>query len=151
MDPLSALSVAASVVQFVDFTFRLVSSTRAIIKSKSGFAGDVDTLDAIARDATELSDALAASPALDASSTTLQALVGECKTIAESLLAVLENLRTNKTKKWSCFVAALRTVWSKGKIDGFVDRLGKVQAQISTHMHFLILYGFIAMIRQIRE
>ncbi|KAI0902943.1 hypothetical protein F4823DRAFT_340353 [Ustulina deusta] len=139
MDPLSALSVAASVVQFVDFTFRLVSSTRAIIKSKSGFAGDVDTLDAIARDATELSDALAASPALDASSTTLQALVGECKTIAESLLAVLENLRTNKTKKWRCFVAALRTVWSKGKIDGFVDRLGKVQAQISTHMHFLIL------------
>ncbi|KAI1418856.1 hypothetical protein F5Y12DRAFT_789534 [Xylaria sp. FL1777] len=92
MDPLSALSVAAGVVQFVDFTFRLVSGTRAIIRSKSGLGGDANTLDAIARDAAELSDALAASPALATSSTTLQTLVGECKAISENLLAVLEKL-----------------------------------------------------------
>ncbi|KAI0802771.1 hypothetical protein GGR55DRAFT_691877 [Xylaria sp. FL0064] len=66
MDPLSALSVAAGVVQFVDFAFRL-----------SGLWSDANTLDTIARDATELSDALASSPALSSSSTTLQALVGE--------------------------------------------------------------------------
>ncbi|KAI1273204.1 hypothetical protein F5Y07DRAFT_391479 [Xylaria sp. FL0933] len=66
MDPLSALSVAAGVVQFVDFAFRL-----------SGLRSDANTLDIIARDARELSDALASSPALSSSSTTLQALVGE--------------------------------------------------------------------------
>ncbi|RWA06363.1 hypothetical protein EKO27_g8741 [Xylaria grammica] len=139
MDPLSALSVAAGVVQFVDFAFRLVSGTREIMKSRSGFACDVNTLDAIARDALGLSGALAASPSLASSNTTLQALVRECKTIADDLLAVLDKLRANEKKKWSCFVAAVRTVWSKGKVDEFVTRLGKVQTQISTHMHFLLL------------
>ncbi|KAI0201918.1 hypothetical protein F4808DRAFT_88339 [Astrocystis sublimbata] len=131
MDPLSALSVAAGVVQFIDFTFQVVSGTRAIIKSRSGLVTDTNTLDAIARDAAGLSDASANS--------TLQALVSECKMIADSLLAVIQKLRANKTKKWSCFVAALRTVWSKADIDGFIDRLGKVQQQISAHMHFIVL------------
>ncbi|KAI0548411.1 hypothetical protein F4679DRAFT_323102 [Xylaria curta] len=139
MEPLSALSVAANVVQFVDFAFRLIGSTCAIMKSRSGLARHTKTLDAIARDAVELSDALTASPALASSNTTLQALLSECKTIAGDLLAVLDKLRAKKTKKWNCFVAALRTMWSKGKIDDFVDRLGRVQAQISTHMHFLLL------------
>jgi hypothetical protein len=144
MDPVSALSVAAGVVQFVDFMFCLVSGTRAIIKSRSGLASDASTLDAIARDATGLSDALATSPALASfSNNTLQVLVGACKTIADNLIAVLDKLRADETKKWSCFVAALRTVWSQRKVNEFVDRLGKVQAQISTHMHFLLMYGFL--------
>ncbi|KAI0425233.1 hypothetical protein F5Y09DRAFT_335150 [Xylaria sp. FL1042] len=72
MDPLSALSVAAGV-------------------SKSGLSSDTNTLETIARDATELSDALATSPALSSSSTTLQALVGECKTIADGSVPDLES------------------------------------------------------------
>ncbi|KAI0187863.1 hypothetical protein EV127DRAFT_139268 [Xylaria flabelliformis] len=139
MEPLSALSVAANVVQFVDFAFRLISSTGAIMKSRSGLARHAKTLDAIAKDAVELSDVLAASPALASSNITLQALLSECKTIAGDLLVALDKLRVKKAKKWNCFVAALRTMWSKGKIDEFVDRLGRVQAQISTHMHFLLL------------
>ncbi|KAI1361082.1 hypothetical protein F5Y08DRAFT_29822 [Xylaria arbuscula] len=139
MDPLSALSVAAGVVQFVDFTYRLVSGTHAIINSSSGLASDTRTLDIIAKDAKGLKDALATSPAMASSDTTLQALLTECNAIAESLLAVFEKLRAKNTRKWTCFISALRTLWSKGKIADFVDRLGKLQAQISTHMHFLIL------------
>ncbi|KAJ2993520.1 hypothetical protein NUW58_g1815 [Xylaria curta] len=139
MDPLSALSVAAGVIQFVDFAFRLVSGTRAIVKSKSGLTSYANTLDAIARDAAALSDALAVSPALASTNPTMQALVSECRAIADSLLVVLGKLRTDKTKKWSCFVAALRTVWSKTKIEEFVSLLGKVQNQISTHTHFILL------------
>lgn len=36
MDPLSALSVAAAVVQFVDYGTRLVSKTRELYKSTQG-------------------------------------------------------------------------------------------------------------------
>ncbi|KAI1740332.1 hypothetical protein F4680DRAFT_116318 [Xylaria scruposa] len=139
MEPLSALSVAANVVQFVDFAFRLIGNTCAIMNSRSGLARHAKTLDVIAKDAVGLSDALTASPALASSNTTLQALLSECKTIAGDLLVVLDKLRAKKTKKWNCFIAALRTMWSKGKIDDFVDRLSRVQAQISTHMHFLLL------------
>ncbi|KAI0415762.1 hypothetical protein F5X98DRAFT_365007 [Xylaria grammica] len=49
------------------------------MKSRSGFASDVNTLDAIARDALGLSGALTASPSLASSNTTLQALVREPK------------------------------------------------------------------------
>lgn len=143
MDPLSALVVEAGVIQFLDFAYRLVSGTRAIIKSRSGLVGDTQTLDTIVRYATGLKDALAASPALASSNTTLQALVNECHAVAECLLAVPDGLRANETKKRNCFVAALRTVRSKGKVADFLDRLGKLQAQISTQMHFLIMYGSI--------
>ncbi|KAH8159253.1 hypothetical protein CIB48_g9007 [Xylaria polymorpha] len=82
MDPLSlsVLSIAANLVQFVDFAFRLVSGTCAVMKSGSSLGSDADTLDAIAKNATGLSNALAALPSVASSNTTLQALVGECKT-----------------------------------------------------------------------
>jgi hypothetical protein len=44
-----------------------------------------------------------------------------------------------KRTKWYSFLVALGTVWKKNKIEEFVDRLGKIQAQVSSHMTFIIL------------
>ncbi|KAI0438266.1 hypothetical protein F4803DRAFT_104562 [Xylaria telfairii] len=99
MDPLSALSIASGIVQFVDFAFRLVSGTCAVMKSGSGLGSDANTRDVIAKNATELSNGLAASPSVGSSNTILHALVGECNTIADNLLAALDKLRANKKKK----------------------------------------------------
>jgi hypothetical protein len=50
MEPLSALSVAAAVVQFVDFGTRLLSQTREIYKSSTGQTERVSLLKRVTRD-----------------------------------------------------------------------------------------------------
>lgn len=41
MDPLSALSLAGTIVQFVDFSCKLISQTRKAYKSTTGLPDDV--------------------------------------------------------------------------------------------------------------
>ncbi|KAF1970692.1 hypothetical protein BU23DRAFT_649376 [Bimuria novae-zelandiae CBS 107.79] len=41
-------------------------------------------------------------------------------------------------RRWDCFRAALKGIWTKDKIKGFIDRLGKLQEQVSVHIDFLI-------------
>jgi hypothetical protein len=55
MDPLSALSIAASVVQFVDFGTRLLSGTREVYKSASGQTKDIVELSTIVADLSQFS------------------------------------------------------------------------------------------------
>lgn len=55
MDPLSALSVAASVMQFLDFGASLVSETHAVYKSATGQTRAVVELSALAADLSILS------------------------------------------------------------------------------------------------
>jgi hypothetical protein len=45
MDPLTALSLAGSIIQFVDFGCKLVSQTRAKYVALSSVGGELDVLD----------------------------------------------------------------------------------------------------------
>ncbi|KAI8628803.1 hypothetical protein F5Y19DRAFT_97016 [Xylariaceae sp. FL1651] len=55
MDPLTALSIAASVVQFVDFGSRLLSNTREIYRSPAGLTAAETSLVTVANDLAEFS------------------------------------------------------------------------------------------------
>ena len=59
-DPLSALSVATSVVTFVDFACQLVASTRTIYRTGRGLSPNSATLETVT---TDLNDLLLKSPA----------------------------------------------------------------------------------------
>lgn len=54
MDPLSALSVASSVVQFVDFGRQLLSASYEIYRSSSGISSKNVDLRTISKDLTDL-------------------------------------------------------------------------------------------------
>jgi hypothetical protein len=56
MDPLSALSVAAAVVQFVDFGTRVLSDARHIYESSSGQTSMNLELSTVANDLSRLID-----------------------------------------------------------------------------------------------
>lgn len=60
MDPLSALSVATKVIQFIDFSHRLLINTREIYHSTDGLTHDMVKLSTVASDLSQLSNNLRA-------------------------------------------------------------------------------------------
>ena len=66
MDPLSALSVAAAVVQFVDYSSRMVSKSREIYKSADGALAENIDLEVASKCLQRLTEPLRGSQIVDA-------------------------------------------------------------------------------------
>jgi hypothetical protein len=58
MEPLSALSIAAAVVQFADFGFRLIKSAHELYKSPSGQRLEYIELSTVSQDLSHLANAV---------------------------------------------------------------------------------------------
>lgn len=140
MDPLSALGAAAAVTQFVDYTITILKDTREIIKSVGGQTAKNIELSSISRDLTRLvedvdvkSKSLATSYA-DHSEQIFLRLCGECKEIAEQLLASCARLQSTGVTRLevaaSSFVVAMKGVWNSGKIEDLHERLAQVRQQM---------------------
>ncbi len=60
IDPIAAIGLAANIVQFVDFSWKLLSETRDLYDSSTGVSADNDLLETISKDLINLNDALTA-------------------------------------------------------------------------------------------
>jgi len=100
LDPLSAIGLAGNIVQFVDFSFKLVTETRSIYHSTSGVTTENVLLSAIADDIQKLSDGLEFSPSrrTAASISGLQSLAVEAQEVAKELLDAISKLRASKQR-----------------------------------------------------
>ncbi|KAI1357391.1 hypothetical protein F5Y08DRAFT_346770 [Xylaria arbuscula] len=136
MDPLTALGVAANVVQFVDFASKLIGKSKEVYNSASGASEDTTTREIIARDIARIGKSIVAPQGC---SETLKELIGESDRISQELLTALGKLRIKGHKtKWKTFVVAIRGVWSEDEVEAMGTRLGKLQTEITTHLQVLI-------------
>ncbi|KAK5624423.1 hypothetical protein RRF57_000139 [Xylaria bambusicola] len=153
MDPLTILSVAAAVAQFLDFTSGIIVNTKEAYESSVGqIQNDID-LSKIAHDFSSLTHNLSSKmPKLmqeDNSDNTalkvekdaidiLLRLCRESKAINKEIQAVLTKLRVQGTTKIrlaaESFVVALRRVWSTDKIQQLEHRLDENRKQITMAM-----------------
>jgi hypothetical protein len=155
LDPLTALSVACSVVQFVDFGVKLVSEGSQLYEK--GSLGDNDELEVITKDLTRLTEDIIAStqpgqvqdgvsgipPSKDEKA--LRELAVSCKEIGEQLLDLLESMKVQKSGKIledgiSSFRKALRSARKKGQIQNVEKRLKKMQDQLNINILALLRY-----------
>ena len=141
MDPLSALSVATSVVQFVDFTTSIISGSYQIYKSGSKEIERNAELKEVMRKLVSLNGGLEQSlhiKALTANlSRTDQELMGLCKdcnSVGGELIIVLQKLRMRKHDKWSSVKSALCTIWTQNDIDVLQRRVDGFRQQIALHI-----------------
>jgi|SRR5271156_5630563 len=134
MDPLTALGVASSVVQFVDFTSKLISGSYELYKSDYGVVEATSSLEALTSNliavSNDLSRSLKASKSIPKE---LELLCKECVAEASKLLSVLESLKVEGSDRrlWKSFKTALKTIWSQDKIDSFQGRLDSFRQQIT--------------------
>jgi hypothetical protein len=137
MDPLSALGLASNIVQFVDFTCKLISITHSLYESTSGTKEENLELEKLAHAIRSLADdATAKFPNTKNASTqevTLRELSDMCRGVADELLSVLQTLKVKGShKKWESFYHALKSEWKQKEISALEERLHRIGNILST-------------------
>jgi hypothetical protein len=146
LDPLSALSVASSLVQFVDFSAKIVSKGHRIFQSKGGSLSENDETETVAKRLRVMVQNLHSSLASTETSGEEQALgklCDECIEVAEELNLELEKLKIPndcRHRKWKSLRQALKSLWSKEKLESVEKRLGELDGQLKLHILILLRY-----------
>ncbi|KAF2803353.1 uncharacterized protein BDZ99DRAFT_400033, partial [Mytilinidion resinicola] len=145
LDPLTAIGLAGNVVQFVDFTAKLIAEGRAIYKA--GATSENEDLEVITRDLIGLNGKLLSVSPPDSGSVQesededLQHLAKRCVELGKELLSILEDLRMSGSyTRWDSFRMATRTVRKKDKIEGIQKRLNDIRAQLNLHLIALLRF-----------
>ena len=142
MDPLSALGLAGTVLQFIDFAYKLVSGSVEIYKSTGGLTAENEFLEVIAEDVRQRSDDIPDSSAFGSSNAgrRLQMLATKSKNIAQQILGIIEYLKreTGKPNKWHSFVDLVRSMRRGPELRMLIDRINKLQVQINSDLTYII-------------
>lgn len=147
MDPISVISLASNIIQFVDFSCKLVSHSRQLYKSLDGTLSDKVLVEVLTLDlsslATNLQDSLWENQPIDAKGATreeyseddqaLDDLCRRCCEIAGKLMGRLERLKVKGNgshRNWESFRKALRASWSQEGIKELQAQLNDVRSEI---------------------
>jgi predicted nuclease with TOPRIM domain len=140
LEPLTAIGLAGTLIQFVDFSSKIVSKASAIYASADGALPENQDAETVAQSLQVLDAKIRAGLATSSgtkSEEALKELCGECDSVAQELLKALEKLKIYDRKtKWKSMRQALKSVSSKGKIDDISKRLENLRDQLS--LSFLV-------------
>jgi hypothetical protein len=133
-EAIAALSLAANIVQFIDFGTRVLSNGHSLYKSESGrkVLDDNQEIEIIAQSLNQLVQGLTSSASTNPSSgvsqteINLRKLAAQCSDIASELLRAVGKLDVQgKSGRWDSFRTALKSVLAESKIDKIRQRLDK--------------------------
>lgn len=147
MDPMSAISFAATIVQFVDFSSKIVSKGYGLYKSADGALPENEQLGYVVSDLKTLNARLRNVQNSGASSrdeTALVKLSQQCAGIADELLFKLEKLKVPKEakfRKWKSLRQALKSVWNKEELNKMAATLSDFRSQLELHILVSLRYG----------
>lgn len=139
MDPLSALSVAATVVAFIDFGAKVANTSFEVRASITGqppevvkLAASSTYLSSLASRARDQVKGLGQSYPRQAES--FEHIAAECANAEKELKHYLNKLTVNPTSKWtragSRFVVSIYAVWNEKDLKEWQRRLDGIRDQI---------------------
>jgi hypothetical protein len=153
MDPISALGIASSVITFVDFAAKLISTTKKIFTSDEGATIENLELEDICNSLNGLIAQLeqqqqtgpAAQPSLSNSALSqssskghaaIRDLAASCRKDCQDILAALQAVRVpnGQHQLWKSVKAAFKTTISSRKIAAIEARLERTQRLMSLHV-----------------
>jgi hypothetical protein len=141
MDPLTTLSVAGTVVQFVDFGSKIIRGGIEVYKSANGKLLFHEELEFITRDLTALTTKLSrplrpTNPtALTKTETALEKLCDSSNKAAEDLLLRLDKLKIEgEHRAWKSVRHAIKASWAQDEIDTVLDRLSRFKEELELHI-----------------
>lgn len=142
LDPMSALSVAAAIVQFVDFGSGILVDGYRSYRSAEGTAQESIDIEDAAVELGELCERLWQAPPLTAGSPSkgevaLSRLAQDCQRVAKDLTDMLDGLKVTSTGPWRTWEAArqaARRAWRLDKIEKMQKRLETIRSQINTQL-----------------
>jgi hypothetical protein len=136
MEVLSIIGLVGNIVQFVDFSSKLIAKTTKLYRSnEDALAENIDVETATSHLVllnNKIKDA-----ATITSDDVLRRLCESCKSTADELLALLNNIKVDsKQGKFKSVWKALRNVWSKEQISELEGRLARFREEL--HLHIVV-------------
>ncbi|KAI1482997.1 hypothetical protein F4774DRAFT_367843 [Daldinia eschscholtzii] len=137
MDPLSAFSLAAGVVQFTDFAGRLLTDTVKVYKSATGQTSTTVEYSKIASDLRryidhiqEKADSLGSITENNTNDRVSQ-ICADCREVCTKLEKTLEKLKAKGQTRLeiaqSSFTVVLKGLWAKGEVDTLARQLLEIR------------------------
>jgi hypothetical protein len=140
-EAVAALSVAANVIQFVDFGGRVISTAWAVHQRGSDGFGEAMDLERTAKDLTLVLAGLRVPLEVqeDGSKTesqqSVEELVDQCSKLAGDMLASLSKIGlSDKLRKRDALRAAFRMAWKEDEIKHQQTRLDGIRHQLNLHI-----------------
>ena len=151
LDPLTALSLAGNIIQFVDFGTKVLAKGHELYKSTAGASIDHTELETIAKDLQEINDRLrqrkdsqeTQSKTATDSEVALRKLSEQCSGVAEELIGALEKLKVQGTsnRRWKSFRQALKGLMKKEELDAITIRLQHFRDELNLHILVSMRYA----------
>jgi hypothetical protein len=137
LDPVTAISLAGNIVQFVDFSWNVISKTRELTKSSHGATNEAYNAEILIRDLMRLTEQLKAgigvagekSPAEEDKA--LEDLCNGCIKLSKRIITRLEKLKLGEgVGKRRAFLSALKSVWTQNELESEEAQLAGYRSQL---------------------
>lgn len=140
MDPITAISLASSLITFVDFAGKIVTGTYEVYNSTSGTTVENAHVDTIIGDLKEVAadletDVLGQSKHERA----LRDLAFKCDKVADELLRLLDRIKSDSSQStWKSLKATLISLRKQKEITGLEKQLNDYRSQILTRLILML-------------
>ena len=134
METPAIIGLVGNIVQFVDFSGKLISKSAELYRSSEGALAENSDIETAVNHLVLLNNKLK-DTAITTGDSALQSLCKSCGTTADQLLAVLDKVKVKgKQDKWKSIRKALRSVWSKEEIEELGRRLERFRKELNLHV-----------------
>jgi hypothetical protein len=134
MEALAVIGLVGNIVQFVDFGSKLISKSIQLYQSSDGVLTENINMETATNHLFRLNNKLE-NAANSTGDKALQALCKSCGTVADELLGALDKLKVHEEKKkWKSMRKALRSLWSKEKIQEIEKQLASFREELNLHI-----------------
>ena len=132
---MDGISLAASIIQIIDLSSRVVSKSIDIYRSSDGQLIEHNEIDevtkALSASARRIDQLITNSASRTDAEIEQEQLGVKCREIADKLVEVLNKLKSSgRPGKWRSFRQALKAAWNEDKIAGLEKRLDRYRQQM---------------------
>lgn len=140
MDPVSAIGLAANILQFVEFGANLCGRIHEVASSATGLTEENAHLNVTVDELRNVTDGLITNLKGNTKhEAELVKLAGQCRDLAAELTGMLSKLKSKKEDRfWSSVRAAWKSTIKEKKIASIERRLGEYRAQIILRLNFML-------------
>jgi hypothetical protein len=141
MDPLTAFSLAGTIVQFLGFTIKILATGHELYNSTKGTLAANEEVERVVLHISHLTTKLQrplqlenVSRELTTEEKALQDICNQCETVAKELLTRLERLKVGKEGLKQVLQTALRATWAKKELESLVRKLENFKKSLELHI-----------------
>ncbi len=135
MDSLTALSIAGTIVHFIDFSLKILTTGHQLYKSSSGSIPAHEELKLVGREISVLATKLdfPARTGGTYDDAVLEDLCAKCESIAQELIDHLKKLKRQEKKgPMKSFRFSLKVTWDQKDLDSLIQRLQLLERSLES-------------------